>query len=107
MPSRCTTNVIRGEGSNQSRHCSRRSAFVHSSTVFEFSSMPATTCSIPLKTSGSPPQIETTGAGHCTPASTHSSTERRARFDSYSRIFPQPMQAMLQASVGSSMSTSG
>ena len=33
MPSRCTTNVMRGDGSNQSRHCSRRSAFVHSSTV--------------------------------------------------------------------------
>ena len=28
-------------------------------------------------------------------------------FDSYSRIFPQPMQAMLQPSVGSSMITSG
>ena len=28
-------------------------------------------------------------------------------FDSYSRIFPQPMQAMLHASVGSSISTSG
>ena len=37
----------------------------------------------------------------------HSSTVSRARFDSYSRIFPQPMQAMLQASVGSSISTSG
>ena len=69
--------------------------------------MPATTSSIPLKTSGSPPQIETTGAGHCTPASMHSSTDSRALFDSYSRIFPQPMQAMLQASVGSSISTSG
>ena len=33
MPSRCTTNVMRGDGSNQSRHCSRRSAFVQSSTV--------------------------------------------------------------------------
>ena len=69
--------------------------------------MPATTSSIPLKMSGSPPQIETTGAGHWRPASMHSSTLRRARFDSYSRIFPQPMQAMLHASVGSSMSTSG
>ena len=47
------------------------------------------------------------GAGHCTPASTHSSTDRRALFDSYSRIFPQPMQAMLHARVGSSMRTSG
>jgi hypothetical protein len=28
-------------------------------------------------------------------------------FDSYSRIFPQPMQAMLHASVGSSIKTSG
>ena len=37
----------------------------------------------------------------------HSSTDSRALFDSYSRIFPQPMQAMLQASVGSSMSTNG
>jgi hypothetical protein len=37
----------------------------------------------------------------------HSSTDRRALFDSYSRIFPQPMQAMLQASVGSSIKTSG
>ena len=80
---------------------------MQSSTVLSFSSMPATTSSIPLKTSGSPPQIETTGAGHCTPASMHSSTERRARFDSYSRIFPQPMQAMLHASVGSSIRTSG
>ena len=47
------------------------------------------------------------GAGHWTPASMHSSTESRALFDSYSRIFPQPMQARLQARVGSSMSTSG
>src|SRR3954470_9625284 len=57
--------------------------------------------------SGSPPQIETTGAGHWAPASMHSSTERRALFDSYSRIFPQPMHARLQARVGSSIRTSG
>ena len=80
---------------------------MHSSTVFPISSIPAATSSIPLKTSGSPPQIETTGAGHWSPESRHSSTVSRARFDSYSRIFPQPMQAMLHASVGSSISTSG
>jgi len=51
--------------------------------------------------------METTGAGHWTAASMHSSTLRRARFDSYSRIFPQPMHAMLHARVGSSMRTSG
>ena len=37
----------------------------------------------------------------------HSSTDSRALFDSYSRIFPQPMQARLHASVGSSIRTSG
>ena len=62
---------------------------------------------MPLKISGSPPQMETTGAGHWTPESMHSSTDSLALFDSYSRIFPQPMQAMLHASVGSSISTSG
>ena len=80
---------------------------MQSSIVLFSSRKPSTTSSIPLKTSGSPPQIETTGAGHWTPASMHSSTDSRALFDSYSRIFPQPMQAMLQASVGSSISTSG
>ena len=80
---------------------------MQSSIVLFSSRKPSTTSSMPLKTSGSPPQIETTGAGHCTPASMHSSTESRALFDSYSRIFPQPMQAMLQASVGSSIRTSG
>ena len=80
---------------------------MHSSTVFFISRKPATTSSIPLKISGSPPQTETTGAGHWTAESMHSSTVSRALFDSYSRIFPQPMQAMLHASVGSSISTSG
>ncbi len=80
---------------------------MHSSTVFPIPIMPAATCSTPLKTRGSPPQIDTTGAGHWRPESRHSSTERRARFDSYSRILPQPMHAILQASVGSSIRTSG
>ena len=107
MPSRWTTKVRRGSGLKTSRNSSSRSAFVQRSMFFRSSSIPATTSSIPLKISGSPPQIETTGAGHWTPESMHSSTESRALFDSYSRIFPQPMQAMLQASVGSSMRTSG
>ena len=107
MPSRWMTKVRRGSGSKMSRNCSRRSALVHSWMFFGISSIAATTSSIPLKTSGSPPQIETTGAGHCTAESMVSSTLSFALFDSYSRILPQPMQAMLQASVGSSMSTSG
>ncbi len=78
------------------------------SWMFRFiSRKPATTSSMPLKMSGSPPQIEMTGAGHSTAECRHSSTVRRALFDSYSRIFPQPMQAMLQPRVGSSMITSG
>ena len=78
------------------------------SWMFRFiSRKPPTTSSMPLKMSGSPPQMEMTGAGHSTAAWRHSSTVRRALFDSYSRIFPQPMQAMLQPRVGSSMITSG
>ena len=84
-----------------------RSAFVQSWTFRFISRKPATTSSMPLKMSGSPPQTEITGAGHSTAVWRHSSTVSRALFDSYSRIFPQPMQAMLQPSVGSSMITSG
>jgi large subunit ribosomal protein L6 len=54
-----------------------------------------------------PTEIEITGAGHSAAECRHSSTVRRALFDSYSRIFPQPMQAMLQPRVGSNMITSG
>ena len=57
--------------------------------------------------SGSPPQIETTGAPDSRAASRHCSTVSSVRLSSYSRIFPQPMQARLHARVGSSISTIG
>src|SRR5438132_9532497 len=97
MPSRWTTNVIRWLGLNTSRYCSSRNAFVHRSMFLPRSSMPATTSSMPLYTSGSPPQIETTGAGHCAPASMHSSTVSLALFDSYSRIRSEEHTSELQS----------
>ncbi len=97
----------RGFGSNLASISESRSAFVQSWMFRFISRKPPTTSSMPLKMSGSPPQTEMTGAGHSTAAWRHSSTVSRALFDSYSRIFPQPMQAILQPSVGSSMITSG
>ena len=70
--------------------------------------IPLTISSISLWIIGSPPGMFTIGAPASSATRRHSSTDMRLwKTCSYSRMRPQPWQARLQISSGSSMSVKG
>ena len=108
MPSRCTTKQKYLLAGIFFITRSIRSALVHMKTNFFRATIWATIWSILGWRVGSPPAIETIGAPDASTAAIHCSTVSwRSMTGSYSRIRPQPSQARLQASRGSSIVTSG